>query len=384
METKTLPIIEPQPGQLVSGFVVSHWRGPHGEHCLVVAGGGVCLAYRVDPAVRLHPGDTVELRTVLLEKQDTPAWEVYVHKPGAGLQLVLGQHCASRTVAAEQWLKEIQTKILPDLVSEAERFRTGRLAQEAARHAINPTGQPELLYVTALASARKEVLGPDYIKACRAAEAAKHRCAKVAAALRRHHLVRESPHAPARLPWAWILRWRKSHRLRQHLKRANAWRRRAEVYHRRLERNANAPETIARIDRRAHELLKTDRAYCQQLAVLEREEKCASKMVFAAQQLVHYLQRRQGSLVKLEQTTVKGRPLSVPTIPGEATLRPNLRAHTAAVARLPATDRGPANDAKPLDHQEQTMVEAPHVQDSKPKMPIRTGPAKSNGAGMRI
>ena len=53
---QTLPVTEPQPSQVLSGFVVSHWQGPHGEHCLVVASAGVCRACRVDLLVSCLEG----------------------------------------------------------------------------------------------------------------------------------------------------------------------------------------------------------------------------------------------------------------------------------------------------------------------------------------
>lgn len=384
METKPLPITDPQPGQVVSGCVASHCDGPRGENCLVVASGGVHRAYRVDPVVRLNPGTTVELRTVLLDKQNAPAWEVFARQGLAGLQSVPGQHCLPRTLLAEEWLKEIQTQILPDLVFQAERLRTDRSAQLAARHAINPTDHPELPYVTALASARKELLGHEYVQVCRVAQAAAHRSAKAAAALRRHHLLHESTRASGPAPWGWVMRWRKSRRLRQHLKRAQALRQRTEAQRSRLERAADTPDTIARIERRAHELLKTDRSYRQQLAVLEREEQRASMMLAEAQRLVHYLQDRLGSSVTLQQTTVKGRAHSVPTIPTAARLPPNAATEKAGVAPSLTGNAHSADNSSSPDHAPTTPGQALAAQPTRPVPSVSNSQSKSNGIRMKL
>ena len=101
-----------------------------------MAAGGSSQAYLVDPAVRLNPFDRVELRAVELQKETGLAWEVYVRGWGAQLHWVPGQHCAPRTVPAEQWLSEIQTGILDELATQAERVRNERLAQEGARRAM--------------------------------------------------------------------------------------------------------------------------------------------------------------------------------------------------------------------------------------------------------
>ncbi len=384
METQPLPITDPQPGQVVSGCVAGYCHGPHGENCLVVASAGVHRAYRVDPVVRLNPGTTVELRTVLLEKQNAPAWEVFARQGLAGLQSVPGQHRLPRTLLAEEWLKEIQTQILPDLVSQAERLRTDRSAQLAARHAINPTDHPELPYVTALASARKELLGREYVQVCRVAQAAAHRSAKAAAALRRHHLLRESAKASGPAPWGWIMRWRKSRRLRQHLKRAQALRQRTEAQRRRLERAADTPDTIERIERRAHELLKTDRSYRQQLAVLERQEQRASMMLTEAQRLVQYLQQRLGSSVTLQETTVKGRAHSVPTIPTEVKLPPNAPTEKAGVVPSLTEAAHSANNSPSPDHAPTRAAQAIAAQPTRPVPSVSNSQSKSNGIRMKL
>lgn len=336
------------------------------------------------PTSRVAKGSLVELRTVLLENQDAPVWEVYVREQGVGTRLVPGQHCARRTMPAEQWLHEIQTQVLPDLASRAERARVERLAQQDAQHARNPADQPELLHVAALAVARKEVLGSDYARVCRAAEAAAHRCAKAAAALRRHQLVGDRPPVFGHASWGWVVRWRKHRRLRQHLAKAQAWQERTQAQRQRLERATDAPDTIARIEQRARELLKTDQSSRRQLAVLEQEERHVSQMLAEAQTLVPYLQLRQGSPVALEHTAVRGRAHWPPTIPVEPQLRPNPPAQT--VLRPPSLASTPlgANGTVRSNHKPEPLVTASATQRTGTSQPAPARQARSNGVRMKM
>ena len=385
METpKTLPITEPQPSQVLSGFVVSHWQGPHGEHCLVVASAGVCHACRVDPVVRLQPADRVQLQAVALEHQAAPVWEVHVRHLGTQYELVPGQHCRPRTVPAEQWLKEIQAGILPELTAQVDRFGAERSGYEVERQRTNPAGQPELLYATALAMVRREVLGPAYATVCRAAQAAERRSAQAAVALHLHHHVQPNPKTARPSPWDWIRRWRKDHRLRQHLKQARAWQQRAESQRRRLERAANAPDTTARIEKEARGLMETDRALARQLATVAREERSATLRLAAAQNLIQYLQRRSGSLVTLQESLVKGRAKMLPAITDTAGLRAAAQPQTPSIVPAVRTNEGPGSDpAAPLQQPEKTL-ETPRVQPAWSAQPATTAHAKSNGVRLRM
>lgn len=383
MDPISLPITQPDAGQVVAGSVIGQQPGPLGENCLILAHDEGCRAYAIDPCVRLKASDKVELRTVVLVKQDAPAWEVYVRQAGLGPQLVPGQHCAQRTALAEQWLKELQTGLLADLLAQAERLRSERQGQEATRQAINPAGQPELLYASALATARQELLGREYVQVCRTICAAEHRSAKLAAALQRHHYVREGlTSRPG--PWGWIPRWRTRYRLHRLLNKARAWHQRTEAHRRRLERSANSAGMHGRIERRAQELLQTDRACARQTAVLEREERVVAQQVAEAQRLVHFLQEREGLPVTLTQTSLKERTPTLPTIPDGATRCVNWCMTTTMAAPSTATEDGPvlapgSPTARPKPERETAPAARPWLEAPPP-----ITPAKSNGIGMKM
>ena len=381
---QTLPITEPQPSQVLSGFVVSHWQGPHGEHCLVVASAGVCHACRVDPVVRLQPADRVQLQAVALEHQAAPVWEVHVRHLGTQYELVPGQHCRPRTVPAEQWLKEIQAGILPELTAQVDRFGAERSGYEVERQRTNPAGQPELLYATALAMVRREVLGPAYATVCRAAQAAERRSAQAAVALHLHHHVQPNPKTARPSPWDWIRRWRKDHRLRQHLKQARAWQQRAESQRRRLERAANAPETTARIEKEARRLMETDRSLARELATAARAERGATQWLAEAQNLIHYLQRRSGSPVTLQETLVKGRANMLPTITAAASLRAAAQPQPLSIVPAVRPVDSPKSDPAASLQQPAKTQESPKVQPSWSARQAPIAHAKSNGVRLRM
>ena len=381
---QTLPITEPQPGQVITGFVVSHWQSPLGEYCLVVASAGVCHACRVDPAVRLQPADRVQLQAVALENSSTPAWEVHVRRLGTQYELLPGQHCQPRTRPAEEWLKEIQASILPELTAQHSRVRTERTAHETQRQRINPAGQPELLYPTAVALARREVLGPAYTQVCQAVQAAEQRSTEAALALHRHQKL--APHDPTarRRPWDWIRRWREGRSLRRQLQQARGAHQRLEAQRRQSERAANQPETIARVEQEARRLLETDRALARQCGTAALAERRASLRLAEAQKLIQYLERRLGSQATLHCTLVQGRAQMLPAIAGATVLPPGTPAQRIRPAPAVKT-RGAQASAPPTPIQPpEKSVETPSVQPSQSAPRTAPAPAKSNGVRPRL
>ena len=381
---KTLPITEAQAGRVLTGFAVSHWLSPGGDYCLVVASEGVCHACRVDRAVQIPAGTSVQLRAVTLAQPPAPAWEVHARRLSSQYELVPGQHCPPRTAPAEQWLQEIEAGLLPQLVAQEEHLRAERSRDEDARQLINPAGESELPYGTALALARKEVLGPAYVRVCRGAQAAEHRSTQAAVAWHIHNHVPPEAKTGRRQPWAWIARWRKGRRLQRHVKQSQAWRLRAEAQRRRLEQVANTPEIAARLEQRARQLQETDRVLTRQLAAAGRAERSALRQLVEAQYLIQYLQRRPGAQVTLHQTAVQGGAPQLPTLPGAPGIPPAWRAQARSIVPVAKTPDGPANPpAAPVPQPDQP-VEKPRAKPSGSPHPATTTHTKSNGVRPRF
>ena len=381
---QTLPITEPQPGQVITGFVVSHWQGPHGEYCLVVASAGVCHACRVDPVVLLQPANRVQLQAVALEHQAAPVWEVHMRHLGTQYELLPGQHCQSRTAPAEQWLQEIQANPLPKLTAELERVHAERLGHETQRQRINPEGQPELQYATALTLARKEVLGAAYAQVCEAVRAAERRSIEAAVTLHLHKKVKPNSSTVLPRPWDWWRRWREGRTLCQHLKLARGSHQRLEAQRRQLERAANEPGTITRVEQEAHRLVKADRALSQQLVTVTREERRANRQLDEARKLVQYLECRLGSQVTLQCPLVKGRAQMLPTITATAVVQPTTLAPSIRAVPAAKTNGGPASAPSASVLQPENTVEKPRVTPSLSGPRFAIAPAKSNGVRLRM
>lgn len=156
-----------------------------------------------------------------------------------------------------------------------------------------------------------------------------------------------------------------------------------QTQQRRLERAANVPEKIARIDQRVNELLKADDAYRHRSALAEVEEQRASTKLSEAQELIGYLERRVGTSVTLLETTVKGRRDWLPTIPGDGKVRVIRPTQATAVASSMLAGPQPSNGTAASSRQPQPGVEASaeHRTGSAPS--VSTPQRKFNGVRMR-
>ena len=218
---------------------------------------------------------------------------------------VEGQHLRERTLPAEQWIQEIKTTILPNLVAcHDEVMSRYQQTTKSAPVVCHPSTQP-LNYAEAFSLARKAILGIEHDKLDAKAHSAKNDYDSAQTALERHRENDLRRGLSRFLPWVAVPHFTKTLRLQSSLENA------VEHYLKtcdavsEFQNRVDASQLHEAIDPAAKQLLAAQELRCQAAY--------ASRQVAEAEELVECLQQHPKEMVTLLQTCIQGRQgLSVP------------------------------------------------------------------------
>ena len=177
-EQHTATVVDPEPGKVLQhscGSVV-WWRHKfESQNYVILEHGCSYIAARTDVTLPAQEHGRFEMRAVTLEgAKSVPAWEVHRQTPEGAWFPVEGQQLRECTLPAEQWIQEIKTTILPNLVAcHDEVMSRYQQTTKSAPVVCHPSTQP-LNYAEAFSLARKAILGIEHDKLDAKAHSAKN------------------------------------------------------------------------------------------------------------------------------------------------------------------------------------------------------------------
>ena len=308
-EQHTATVVDPEPGKVLQhscGSVV-WWRHKFEfQNYVILEHECGYIAARTDVTLPAQEHGRFEMRAVTLEgAKSVPAWEVHRQTPEGAWFPVEGQHLRERILPAEQWIQEIKTTILPNLVAcHDEVMSRYQQTTKSAPVVCHPSTQP-LNYAEAFSLARKAILGIEHDKLDAKAHSAKNDCDSAQTALERHRENDLRRGLSRFLPWVAVPHFTKTLRLQSSLENA------VEHYLKtcdavsEFQNRVDASQLHEAIDHRAKQLLAAQELRCQAAY--------ASRQVAEAEELVECLQQHPKEMVTLLQTCIQGRQrLSVP------------------------------------------------------------------------
>jgi hypothetical protein len=325
---RVAPIIRPESNQVVRGQAIRWCQHGDGNHygILCVGGNPAYVSVRTDIDIMTTDGPVLQARPVLLDGPvPTKAWELFQNRDNLGWELIPGQHLTPRTATSQQWLAEMEMRIIPSLNSQATGLLSRRLKLQATRRAENLTNGKVLTRATAAANAKSEWLGPDYKKVCQARKAAELRCHKTDVVLHRHAASTQEIFPLWSAIGRWLTQGRKGTRLQAHAEKAQAWHQRVATECLVFETRVIPAERQYWIEERTQEMLKAESDMLEQIKLLAAKKEALGTQMSEAAKLTRLLkQQAPETLITLAQSMVPERRFQTVPVPYEDSF-PNLK-----------------------------------------------------------
>ena len=318
------PIICPESNQVVEGEAVDVCEHSDGNYYGILFVGGKLqhVSVRADIGIMSEDTPYVQARPVRLDGS-TYAWEFFHWEEYARWELLPGQHLKPKTATAQEWLAEIEMKIIPNLDVKATDLLAERLKLQVSHRAVNPTGETPLSEDTAASNAKSEWLGSDYKKARQARKAAELRCGKADVALHRHATSTKQIFPLWSAIGRWLTQGRKATRLQAHAEKAKAWHQRVATECLVLETRVIPEAGEEWIAERTRTMLTADSEMLKQSKFLAAEKEALAIQMSEAAKLTRLLkQQSPDTLITMDQSQVdERRAQTVPVLHEENALK---------------------------------------------------------------